>query len=229
MTGGVRRRVLRAPAAGVGGLHGLVARRSTAQHARALSARLRRLGPDAVASSSSRSRCSGGRCGIRAPSRAAAATSRSGCSRRAAERDALVGTLFFNVVHYALRPWPWIIVALASMLVFPTLADIRARFPYVDPALIGHDMAYPAMLTFLPAGFLGLMVAGMLAAYARRSRRTSTGARRISCTTSTAASCGRARAERHYVLRRARGHGAADDRRGARSRSCSTPPRRRST
>ena len=81
------------------------------------------------------------------------------------EKDALVGTLLFNVAHYALRSWPWIIVALASMLVFPQLDDIARAFPYVDPKLIGHDMAYPAMLTFLPAGFLGLMVAGMLAAY----------------------------------------------------------------
>ena len=81
------------------------------------------------------------------------------------ERDALTGTLFFNVAHYALRSWPWIIVALASMIVFPTLDDIARTFPYVDPKLIGHDMAYPAMLKFLPAGFLGLMVAGMLAAY----------------------------------------------------------------
>jgi Na+/proline symporter len=81
------------------------------------------------------------------------------------ERDALAGTLFFNVAHYALRSWPWIIVALASILVYPTLADIGSTFPYVDPALIGHDMAYPAMLRFLPVGWLGLMVAGLLAAY----------------------------------------------------------------
>lgn len=81
------------------------------------------------------------------------------------ERDALAGTLLFNVCHYALRSWPWIIVALASILVYPSLADIARTFPYVDPALIGHDMAYPAMLRFLPAGFLGLMVAGLLAAY----------------------------------------------------------------
>jgi Na+/proline symporter len=81
------------------------------------------------------------------------------------ERDALGGTLFFNVAHYAIRPWPWILVALASMLVFPQLDDIARAFPYVDRGLIGHDMAYPAMLTFLPAGFLGLMVAGLLAAY----------------------------------------------------------------
>jgi Na+/proline symporter len=81
------------------------------------------------------------------------------------ERDSLAGTLFFNAAHYALRPWPWIIVALSSMLVFPNLSDIARAFPYVDPKLIGHDMAYPAMLKFLPAGFLGLMVAGLLAAY----------------------------------------------------------------
>src|SRR5262249_13776291 len=81
------------------------------------------------------------------------------------EKDALAGTLFFNFAHYALRPWPWIIVALSSMLVFPTLADIQHTFPYVDPKLIGHDLAYPAMLKFLPVGFLGVMIAGLLAAY----------------------------------------------------------------
>ena len=81
------------------------------------------------------------------------------------EKDAVTGTLFFNVAHYALRPWPWILVALASLLVFPQLDDIQRTFPHVDPKLIGHDMAYPAMLKFLPAGWLGLMVAGLLAAY----------------------------------------------------------------
>jgi Na+/proline symporter len=81
------------------------------------------------------------------------------------EKDALTGTFFFNVAHYALRPWPWILVALSSMLVFPTLADIQRTMPWVDPALVGHDMAYPAMVTFLPAGWLGVMVAGLLAAY----------------------------------------------------------------
>ncbi|MGH7569071.1 MAG: sodium:solute symporter family protein [Gemmatimonadales bacterium] len=81
------------------------------------------------------------------------------------EKDALAGTLLFNAAHYALRPWPWIIVALCSLLVYPNLSDIARTFPYVDPALIGHDMAYPAMLRFLPVGFLGLMVAGLLAAY----------------------------------------------------------------
>ena len=81
------------------------------------------------------------------------------------ERDALTGTLFFNAMHYALRPWPWIITALASTLVFPQLADIARAFPHVEPRLIGNDTAYPAMFLFLPAGFLGLVVAGTLAAY----------------------------------------------------------------
>ncbi|HET9293262.1 MAG TPA: sodium:solute symporter family protein, partial [Gemmatimonadales bacterium] len=81
------------------------------------------------------------------------------------ERDAMAGTLLFNVAHYALRSWPWIIVALASLLVYPDLADIAKSFPHVDRSLIGHDMAYPAMLKFLPVGWLGLMVAGLLAAY----------------------------------------------------------------
>jgi SSS family solute:Na+ symporter len=81
------------------------------------------------------------------------------------EKDALAGTLFFNAAHYALRPWPWIIVALCSIIVYPQLSDIQRTFPYVDPSLIGHDMAYPAMLRFLPHGMLGVMVAGLLAAY----------------------------------------------------------------
>ncbi len=81
------------------------------------------------------------------------------------ERDALAGTLFFNVANYALRSWPWVITALASLLVYPTLDDIARTFPYVDPKLLGHDMAYSAMLKFLPHGMLGLMVAGLLAAY----------------------------------------------------------------
>jgi Na+/proline symporter len=80
------------------------------------------------------------------------------------EKDSLGGTLFFNVAHYVLRPWPWIITALCSIIVFPELRDIRAAFPAADPALIGHDSAFPAMLKFLPAGFVGLMVGGLVAA-----------------------------------------------------------------
>lgn len=80
-------------------------------------------------------------------------------------KDALQGTLWFNIAHYALRPWPWILVALASMKVFPTLDSLQAALPHVDPALIGHDLAYPAMLLGLPSGFKGLVVAALLAAY----------------------------------------------------------------
>jgi Na+/proline symporter len=80
------------------------------------------------------------------------------------ERDALGAVLFFNVAHYVLRPWPWILVALASIIVYPELADLQRALPHVDPSLIGHDIAYPAMLKFLPAGFIGLMVGGLIAA-----------------------------------------------------------------
>jgi SSS family solute:Na+ symporter len=81
------------------------------------------------------------------------------------EADALYGTLAFQAMHYALRPWPWIVVALASTIVYPTLHDIALRFPTVQAGLIGNDIAYPAMLVFLPAGFAGFMVAGLFAAY----------------------------------------------------------------
>lgn len=80
------------------------------------------------------------------------------------EKDALGGTLFFNVAHYVLRPWPWIITALCSIVVYPDLASIKAAFPNADAALIGHDSAFPAMLKFMPVGFVGLMIGGLLAA-----------------------------------------------------------------
>jgi Na+/proline symporter len=80
------------------------------------------------------------------------------------EKDALAGTLFFNVAHYVLRPWPWILVGLASLIVYPQLSDIHTAFPNLDPKLIGHDIAYPAMLRFLPVGWIGLMLGGLVAA-----------------------------------------------------------------
>jgi len=80
------------------------------------------------------------------------------------ERDALGAVLFFNMAHYIVRPWPWILVALASIIVYPQLSDIQRAFPHLDPGLIGHDIAYPAMLRFLPVGFAGLMVGGLIAA-----------------------------------------------------------------
>ena len=80
------------------------------------------------------------------------------------EKDSLGGTLFFNMAHYILRPWPWIITGLASIIVYPTLADIQKAFPYMDPKLLGHDIAFPAMLRFMPVGWLGLMLGGLVAA-----------------------------------------------------------------
>jgi Na+/proline symporter len=81
------------------------------------------------------------------------------------EKHAVGATFFFNAAHYALRPWPWIIVALCSLIVFPDLDSLRQTFPHVDPGIIANDLAYPAMLTFLPHGWLGLVLASLIAAY----------------------------------------------------------------
>lgn len=80
------------------------------------------------------------------------------------EKDSLGGTLFFNIAHYVLRPWPWIITALCSIIIYPDLASIKQAFPAADASLIGHDSAFPAMLKFLPVGFVGLMIGGLIAA-----------------------------------------------------------------
>ncbi len=81
------------------------------------------------------------------------------------EKDSMRATLWFNLAHYALRPWPWIIVALCSVIIYPSLDDIVLRFPGLDPSILGHDLGYPAMLVFLPHGLLGLVVASLAAAY----------------------------------------------------------------
>jgi Na+/proline symporter len=81
------------------------------------------------------------------------------------ENHALGATLFFNIMHYALRPWPWILVALASLIIFPDLDSIRETFPNVVEDKIGHDLAYPAMLTLLPSGLLGFVLASLVSAY----------------------------------------------------------------
>jgi len=96
------------------------------------------------------------------------------------EKNAMGATLFFNAAHYALRPWPWIIIALASLVVFPNISDpnaevgtlaarglepLREAFPNLPENIIGHDMAYPAMLSYLPSGLLGLVIASLIAAY----------------------------------------------------------------
>ncbi len=81
------------------------------------------------------------------------------------ETHAITATLFFNFVHYALRPWPWILVALASLVIYPDIASLRTAFPDLPENVINDDLAYPAMMTFLPSGLLGLVVAALIAAY----------------------------------------------------------------
>lgn len=81
------------------------------------------------------------------------------------ENHAVGATFFFNILHYALRPWPWILVALASLVVFPDLESIRQAFPNIEESKLGHDLAYSAMLTKLPSGLLGIVLASLGAAY----------------------------------------------------------------
>lgn len=81
------------------------------------------------------------------------------------ERHAMGATLFFNIAHYALRPWPWILVALCSLVVYPDLESLRQAFPNMAEDKVGHDLGYPAMLTLVPAGWIGLILASLIAAY----------------------------------------------------------------
>jgi len=81
------------------------------------------------------------------------------------EDHAMGATFFFNVMHYALRPWPWIMVALASLVIFPDLESIQTAFPNISEDKLGHDLAYSAMLTKLPSGLLGIVLASLGAAY----------------------------------------------------------------
>ena len=81
------------------------------------------------------------------------------------ESNAVGATFLFNVAHYALRPWPWILIALSSLIIFPELADIKNAFPNLPADKLGHDVAYPAMLTLLPSGLLGLVAASLIAAF----------------------------------------------------------------
>tara|TARA_B100001123_G_scaffold54371_1_gene57520 strand:+ start:793 stop:2523 length:1731 start_codon:yes stop_codon:yes gene_type:complete len=81
------------------------------------------------------------------------------------EQNAVSATLFFNIAHYALRPWPWILIALSSLVIYPELSDLQTAFPNLPPDKLGHDVAYPAMLTLLPNGLLGLVAASLIAAF----------------------------------------------------------------
>jgi Na+/proline symporter len=68
------------------------------------------------------------------------------------ERHSLLATLWFNIAHYALRPWPWILVGLVSVILYPDLADPETGYVKV-------------MIDYLPASLRGLMVAAFAAAY----------------------------------------------------------------
>ncbi len=75
------------------------------------------------------------------------------------ENDSLLATLFFNVAHYALRPWPWILVALASLVLYPH--GVAGPDGKIDPEL----NYIQTMIDHLPAWLRGLMIAGFLSAY----------------------------------------------------------------
>ncbi|MGB6153995.1 MAG: sodium:solute symporter family protein [Pricia sp.] len=81
------------------------------------------------------------------------------------ENHAIGATFFYNIMHYALRPWPWILVALASLVVYPDIASIQEAFPNIAESKLGQDLAYSAMLTKLPSGLLGVVLASLIAAY----------------------------------------------------------------
>lgn len=81
------------------------------------------------------------------------------------EKHATWATLFFNFAHYALRPWPWIVVGLASLILFPSLESINTAFPNLSSEMQGHDVAYAAMMTYLPAGLIGIVLTSLIAAF----------------------------------------------------------------
>ncbi|RPG64470.1 MAG: Na+:solute symporter [Flammeovirgaceae bacterium TMED290] len=81
------------------------------------------------------------------------------------EKNAIYSTLLFNVMHYVIRPWPWILIALSSLILFPNLDSIAIAFPQIDKSIIGNDIAYPAMLSLLPKGLLGIVLASLIAAF----------------------------------------------------------------
>jgi solute:Na+ symporter, SSS family len=80
------------------------------------------------------------------------------------EKNAIGATLFFNIAHYGMRPWPWIIIALSSLIIFPNVSDMQEAFPHIPVDKLGNDLAYSAMLTFLPTGLIGIVLASLIAA-----------------------------------------------------------------
>lgn len=81
------------------------------------------------------------------------------------EKDATIATFFFNVMHYAIRPWPWIIMGLASIIIYPDLVDLQQAFPNLDPDFIKNDLSYAAMLKLLPVGLIGIVATSLIAAF----------------------------------------------------------------
>ena len=80
------------------------------------------------------------------------------------ENHCVAGSVLYQVVNYAIRPWPWYLTAFASLIVFPDLASLQKAFPHINPSLVKGDLAYPAMLTFVPNGWLGVVAAAMMGA-----------------------------------------------------------------
>tara|TARA_R110002124_G_scaffold138576_6_gene302228 strand:+ start:174297 stop:176024 length:1728 start_codon:yes stop_codon:yes gene_type:complete len=81
------------------------------------------------------------------------------------EKNATLATLLFNFAHYAVRPWPWILVGLASLVIYPSLESITTTFPGLSEEMHGHDVAYAAMMTYLPAGLIGIVLTSLIAAF----------------------------------------------------------------
>lgn len=81
------------------------------------------------------------------------------------EKNAVWATLLFNIVHYAIRPWPWILIALASLVMYPEVSDLVDALPDMDPSVVKDDISYSVMLRHLPAGLLGLVLASLIAAF----------------------------------------------------------------
>ena len=81
------------------------------------------------------------------------------------EKNAVWATLLFNIVHYAIRPWPWILIALASLVLYPEVSDLIAALPNMDPSVVKDDISYSVMLRYLPTGLLGLVLASLIAAF----------------------------------------------------------------
>ena len=79
------------------------------------------------------------------------------------ERHAMLSVLWYNIAHYCLRSWPWIITALASIVLIP---DAQLISSHLGSAFIDHERSYPRLITMLlPIGLRGILVASFFAAF----------------------------------------------------------------